>query len=169
MTETARGRVRVEPSAKRVRAFLGGHLVVDTTAPVLVWEKPYYPTCYLPVGDVRAQLVPTGMVVHLPSRGDAAVYDVVTAGGKAAGAAGRYLDSPLEPLRELARRSTGCRTAEARLVSTDPPVDTSAAVRVGQRRRSPRSPIRPHPSPRPARVRPRRARPGSPGPGRRSG
>jgi uncharacterized protein (DUF427 family) len=103
MTKTARGRVRIEPSTKRVRAFLGGHLVADTAAPVLVWEKPYYPTYYIPVGDVRAQMVPTGHVVHSPSRGDAAVYDVVTAGGKAAGAAGRYHDSPLEPLRELVR------------------------------------------------------------------
>jgi uncharacterized protein (DUF427 family) len=41
-TET-RGRVRVEHGAKRIRAYLAGELVADTTRPLLVWEKPYYP------------------------------------------------------------------------------------------------------------------------------
>jgi uncharacterized protein (DUF427 family) len=103
MSETARGRVKIEPSAKRVRAYLGGQLVADSFTPMLVWEKPYYPTYYLPVGDVRAELAPTGAVVHSPSRGEAEVYDVVTAGRKAAGAAVRYRSSPLEPLRDLVR------------------------------------------------------------------
>jgi hypothetical protein len=41
MTETtARGRVRVEPSQKRVRAYFAGDLVADTTHPLLVWEIP---------------------------------------------------------------------------------------------------------------------------------
>ena len=39
----ARGRVRIETGAKRVRAYLGGELVADTTRPSLVWEIPYYP------------------------------------------------------------------------------------------------------------------------------
>jgi hypothetical protein len=37
------GRVRVEQGAKRVRAYLGGQVVADTTQPRLVWEVPYYP------------------------------------------------------------------------------------------------------------------------------
>jgi len=37
----ARGSVRVERGAKRIRAFLRGHLVADTTSPLLVWEKPF--------------------------------------------------------------------------------------------------------------------------------
>jgi uncharacterized protein (DUF427 family) len=49
---------RVEASAKRVRAVLGGQVVADTRHPRLVWEIPYYPTCYLPVEDVRTDLVP---------------------------------------------------------------------------------------------------------------
>ena len=103
MTETVRGRVRIEPSAKRVRAYLGGELVADARTPMLVWEKPFYPTYYIPAGDLRAELAPTGEVAHSPSRGDATIYDVVTAGRKAAGAAVRYHDSPLEALRDLIR------------------------------------------------------------------
>jgi uncharacterized protein (DUF427 family) len=103
MSEQQRGRVRVERSAKRVRAYLGGELVVDTTAATLVWESPHYPTYYLPVADVRAKLTPTGEVERSPSRGDATRYDVEIDGHVAGGAAARYLDSPIEALRELVR------------------------------------------------------------------
>ena len=100
----ARGRVRVETSAKRVRAYLGGHPVVDTLRPHLVWEVPYYPTYYLPAEDLRAELVPTGPSQHSPSRGDATVYTVRAGGGaEAADAALRYHDSPIPELRELVR------------------------------------------------------------------
>lgn len=103
MTEPKRGRVTIEPSRKRVRIFLGGRLVADTTSPMLVWEKPYYPTYYLPVADLHAKLEATGATSHSPSRGDATVYDVVADGITAPGAALRYLDSPLPELRELVR------------------------------------------------------------------
>jgi hypothetical protein len=44
-------RFRVEHSRKRVRAYLHGALVADTTRPLLVWENPHYPTYYLPAAD----------------------------------------------------------------------------------------------------------------------
>jgi uncharacterized protein (DUF427 family) len=103
MADIPRGRVRIEPGAKRVRAYLGGVLVADTTAPTLVWERPYYPTYYIPVADVRAKLVPTGEIIHSTSRGDADVYDVVTGDRTVAGAASRFAESPIEPLRDLVR------------------------------------------------------------------
>jgi uncharacterized protein (DUF427 family) len=101
--ETARGRVRIETSEKRVRALLEGRVVVDSFHPVLVWEKPYYPTYYFPVADVLADLAPSGDVNRSPSRGAGTVYDVQVAGAAAPGAAVRYLDSPLEALRDLVR------------------------------------------------------------------
>lgn len=108
MGETAqRGRVRVESSAKRVRAYLGGELVADTTRPRLVWERPYYPTYYLPEQDVRAELVPTGETRRSPSRGEADVLDVVTGRATAPGAASRYPSSPIEELRGLVRLEWG--------------------------------------------------------------
>jgi uncharacterized protein (DUF427 family) len=48
----ARGRVRVEPCAKRLRCFLGGSLVVDTTRAWYVWEVPTYPAYYVPEDDI---------------------------------------------------------------------------------------------------------------------
>jgi uncharacterized protein (DUF427 family) len=85
--------------------------VVDTTRPLLVWEIPYYPTYYLPVTDVRAELVPTGEVDHSPSRGDGEVLTVRTTTREAPGAAVRYADSPFEELRDHVRLDWGAMDA----------------------------------------------------------
>jgi uncharacterized protein (DUF427 family) len=103
MQENSRGTVRVEHGAKRVRAYLAGHLVADTRHPVLVWEIPYYPAYYIPAADVVADLVPTGKTEHSPSRGDAEILDVTVDGTTAESAAKRYPHSPLESLRDLVR------------------------------------------------------------------
>jgi uncharacterized protein (DUF427 family) len=98
-----RGSIRVETGSKRVRAYLGGEVVADTTAPLLVWERPYYPTYYIPLADMRAELVETGEVARSPSRGDGRTFTVRAAGKEAQGAAVRYEDSPIEALRDAVR------------------------------------------------------------------
>jgi uncharacterized protein (DUF427 family) len=109
---TSRGRVRVEPGAKRVRAFLAGHLVVDSIAPLLVWEAPYYPTYYFPRADVRAELVDEGAApAHSPSRGDAAVLTVVAGDARAPAAALHYRRSELEQLADTIRLEWGAMEA----------------------------------------------------------
>jgi uncharacterized protein (DUF427 family) len=100
---THRGRVRLEPGAKRVRAFLGGAVVADTRRPVLVWEVPYYPAYYIPLADLRAELAEDGGSVRSPSRGDGRTYTVRAGGREATGAALRYPDSPIAELRDLVR------------------------------------------------------------------
>jgi uncharacterized protein (DUF427 family) len=103
-TSKARGRIRLEPGAKRVRAYLGGELVVDSTRPVLVWEVPYYPAYYFPVDDVRTELLAAdGGVSHSPSRGDGVTFTVRAGEKEAPGGALRYTESPIEELRELIR------------------------------------------------------------------
>ncbi|WP_433728592.1 DUF427 domain-containing protein [Nocardia sp. CA-129566] len=103
MTDQTRGRVKVETGQKRVRVYLRGQLVADTTRPVLVWEGPHYPTYYLPVADLHAKLEPNGKTKHSPSRGEATEYDVVLDGVTAPGAALRHHDSPIPELDELVR------------------------------------------------------------------
>jgi uncharacterized protein (DUF427 family) len=44
----------VEPVPRRVRATLGGQVVLDTTHALYVWEAPYYPQFYIPLKDVAA-------------------------------------------------------------------------------------------------------------------
>jgi uncharacterized protein (DUF427 family) len=104
MSSTERGRVRAEPSAKRLRAFLDGQVVVDTIHPLLVWEIPYYPYYYVPRADLRAELVATGKVTRSPSRGDGHHYDVkLPDGTTAADAAVTYPESPLDAVRDYVR------------------------------------------------------------------
>jgi uncharacterized protein (DUF427 family) len=98
-----RERIRIETGAKRVRAYLGGGVVADTTRPVLVWEVPYYPTYYFPLADVRAELEEDGGVAHSPSRGAGRTLSVRVANKEAPSAALRYPDSPIEELRDLIR------------------------------------------------------------------
>ncbi|MFD9551400.1 DUF427 domain-containing protein [Nocardia salmonicida] len=107
MAEDRRGRVKVETGQKRVRVYLRGKLVADTLRPLLVWEVPYYPTYYVPLTDVRADLDPNGITEHSPSRGDATGYDVAVDGLRAEGAALRYLDSPLTELKDAVRLDIG--------------------------------------------------------------
>ncbi len=95
----AQGRVRAEPGNKRVRTYLGGHLVADTTRPLLVWESPRYPTYYLPEEDVRATLEATGTTERSPSRGTAEIFDVRVGGHVAARSASAYRDPAIDSLR----------------------------------------------------------------------
>jgi uncharacterized protein (DUF427 family) len=104
MAMEQRGRVRLEHGHKRVRTYLGGELVADSSTPVLVWEVPYYPAYYLPAGDVvDGHLIPTGTVSHSPSRGDALHFTVKAGGKEAVDAAWTYPESPIEELRTLIR------------------------------------------------------------------
>jgi len=100
---TSRGRVRTELCHKRVRAYLDGHLVVDSISPTLVWESPHYPTYYFPRDDIRGDLILTGTVEHSPSRGDAQMFDVKVGNSRAEGAARVYPQSPLEAISGLVR------------------------------------------------------------------
>ena len=99
-----RGNVRVDASQKRVRTYLGGELVADTARAMYVWEIPYYPAYYLPIEDVRGDLlVPTATITHSPSRGDAHHFTVKAGGREAVDAAWTYPDSPIEAIRNLVR------------------------------------------------------------------
>lgn len=95
--------IRIEPSPKRVRAYLSGTLVADSTGPMLVWERPHFPLYYFPAADVCAELVPTGAVERSQVCGEGRVYDVKTSSATAPGAAVRYHDSPAPALRDLVR------------------------------------------------------------------
>jgi uncharacterized protein (DUF427 family) len=47
----------VEPVPRRVRAMLGGEVVLDTTRARYVWEWPNYPQYYIPLADVRPSVL----------------------------------------------------------------------------------------------------------------
>ncbi len=100
---SGRPRVRVEPNHKWIRGVLAGITVIDSTRSKYVWEIPYYPAWYFPVGDVAGELVANGGTVRSPSRGEATRYDLVVGDRTLADVAWRHVDSPIEELRELVR------------------------------------------------------------------
>jgi uncharacterized protein (DUF427 family) len=55
------GALRYEPTAKRIRVFLGGEPVADTRDARLVWEpRRVVPTYAVPLASLSGQLVPAG-------------------------------------------------------------------------------------------------------------
>jgi uncharacterized protein (DUF427 family) len=42
----------IQPVPRRIRALLGGEVVLDTTRALYVWEWPHYPQYYIPLADV---------------------------------------------------------------------------------------------------------------------
>ena len=97
-----RGTIRIEDGHKRVRVYLGGELIADTTRVKYVWEKPYYPAYFFPQDDVRmALLSPTTETKHSPSRGTANYFTIKTSRGEAVNAARTYTESPIDGLSGL--------------------------------------------------------------------
>ena len=63
----------VEPVPRRIRGVLAGEMVFDTTGARYVWEWSYYPQYYIPVADVRRDLLVIEGA-HQSSRGAVEVY-----------------------------------------------------------------------------------------------
>ncbi len=90
--------VRVETSEKKVRALLGGEKVVESIRPLLVWEKPYYPTYFFPRSDVFTELTELENRKPTPGLGEATFYSLT--GGAKEGLAYGYRDSPIPELSD---------------------------------------------------------------------
>jgi uncharacterized protein (DUF427 family) len=65
--QMAAGRGRVEPAPRRVRAYAGGALALDTVHARYVWENDYYPQYYVPLADVGEEFL--GAAEHTPHDG----------------------------------------------------------------------------------------------------
>jgi len=70
----------VEPGPRRVRAMLGGETVLDTTRAMYVWESVYYPQYFIPLTDVREELlIPEELRQHSP-RGEVELHALQVGG-----------------------------------------------------------------------------------------
>ena len=86
----------VEPVPRRIRAVLDGRVVIDTTRARYVWEWPYYPQYYLPVGDIDPDvLVDEEHEEHL-RRGTARRLGLRADDGVRAGVAHHFVASEIE-------------------------------------------------------------------------
>ncbi|GAC1513147.1 MAG: DUF427 domain-containing protein [Candidatus Dormibacteraceae bacterium] len=87
--------IRLEPIAKRVRAFVGGVAIADSCRVMMMFETARLPIYYFPIEDVRTDLlVATSEVVVSDIKGDASYYSVTVEGRTVDNAAWRYLDPP---------------------------------------------------------------------------
>lgn len=76
--------VRIEPTGRRIRAVFAGEVVADTTRALLLFEKDHLPVYYLPLEDIRTDLLtPTDKHTHCPRKGDAR-YWTLTVGDRVA-------------------------------------------------------------------------------------
>ena len=86
----------VEPVPRRVRALLGGRIVLDTNAAIYVWEWPYYPQYYLPLADIQADLLVDEDHEEPLGRGTAKRYGIRLGDIERPGVAHLYTDSDIE-------------------------------------------------------------------------
>jgi uncharacterized protein (DUF427 family) len=64
----------VEPVPRRVRAYLGQQLILDTIQALYVWEWPNYPQYYIPQADVHREYLVDQMTTQQTRRGKARVF-----------------------------------------------------------------------------------------------
>jgi uncharacterized protein (DUF427 family) len=93
----------IEPVPRRVRAFLGETVVLDTTRALYVWEWPNYPQYYIPLTDVNPAVLVDEEHPERLSRGVARRYGLRAGESSRAGVAHVYTDAALEGLTGTVR------------------------------------------------------------------
>ncbi|MGH7685551.1 MAG: DUF427 domain-containing protein [Candidatus Dormibacteria bacterium] len=87
---TASPSVHLEPTAKRVRCFLGGTAVADSTHAMLCFETNRLCVYYFPMGDVRAGALVPSRMYESSLKGTAQYFDVGNGDAVATDAAWEY-------------------------------------------------------------------------------
>jgi uncharacterized protein (DUF427 family) len=93
----------IEPVPRRVRAFLGGAVVLDTSRALYVWEWPYYPQYYIPLTDVNPAVLVDEEHPERLSRGAARRHGLRVGDTSREGVAHVYTDDALEGLAGTVR------------------------------------------------------------------
>ncbi len=86
----------VEPVPRRIRAYVGDQLVLDTTSARYVWEWPPYPQYYVPIDDVSPGVLVDEGQTQSTHRGTAHKHGLKVGDGYRAGVAKVYPESPIE-------------------------------------------------------------------------
>ncbi len=95
-------RVDVLGTGRRVRVSLGGELLAESGAAIALFESNLPPRWYLPLQDVRAELVSTETVTRCPYKGEAGYYSVQLAGGELEKDLAWYYAEPFDEVRRIA-------------------------------------------------------------------
>ena len=75
--------ITVEPASARVVVSAGGTPVADTAAALALQEAAYPTVYYVPLADVRADVLrPSDHTTYCPYKGDASYYSIATPEGE---------------------------------------------------------------------------------------
>jgi len=93
--------VRVEPCPRRLRGRIGGETLFDSTRALVLFEEGHLPVYYLPVDDVRADLLETSeRHTHCPRKGGASYRSIRVGDRVVPDAAWRY-EQPIEECPDI--------------------------------------------------------------------
>lgn len=93
----------VEPVPRRVRAYLGNEKVLDTTSALYVWEWPNYPQYYIPLADVRGDLLISEGHTQQTGRGTAELHALRAGGERRPRAARLITKATVDGLKDTVR------------------------------------------------------------------
>ena len=94
--------ITVEPAAARITVTAGGTPVADTTAALALQEAKYPTVYYIPLADVRSDVLkPSDHTTYCPYKGDASYYSIATAEGELADVVWYYAE-PYSAVAEIA-------------------------------------------------------------------
>ncbi|MPZ83780.1 MAG: DUF427 domain-containing protein [Actinophytocola sp.] len=94
--------ITVEKNPARVTVRVGGQVVADTTAALVLQESNYPAVQYVPLADVdRSLLAETDTSTYCPFKGDASYYTLKTADGELTDVSWTYRE-PYEAVAPIA-------------------------------------------------------------------
>ena len=88
----------VAPVPRRIRAALGGEIVLDTVSALYVWENSHYPQYYIPVGDIREGVLVAEGNTQATRRGEVELHGLRIGDVSRPGAAKLLVESSVEGL-----------------------------------------------------------------------
>jgi uncharacterized protein (DUF427 family) len=93
----------IEPVPRRIRAMLGGHFVLDTTAARYLWEWSNYPQYYIPLADIDSRYLLDENRTQRLRRGTARTFGLQVGGQARPSSVRVFGDDALAGLAGLAR------------------------------------------------------------------
>ena len=94
--------ITVAPAPVRVTVQAGGTPVADTTSALALQEASYPVVYYVPLADVRAEVLkPSDHTTYCPYKGDASYYSIATSDGELTDAVWFY-EEPYPAVAEIA-------------------------------------------------------------------
>lgn len=100
---TAEYPITVAPTGRHVTVRIGGEVIADTDAALTLQESTRPAVHYIPMADVRSDLLTrTATTSYCPFKGDAAYYTVTTAAGQTVADAIWTYEQPFDAVAAIA-------------------------------------------------------------------